>query len=326
MIKKILFLVLVLCVFSKAALASLSISADYPKEILIEKGWVNYFSVIVTNNGDNLHDVTISFDGEYTQWLEIETNKTDLLQSGSNASFMVKLSVPSSAVSRVNSFVLNIKSKEISDSKTLTVRVFNSESDVLLYQVQQLESEIEDVKRNATRVKVSGKNVTGVESTLDEAQSYLNDSKIYIDREEYEKVTPLMINAEDSIKKATYDLTIVPLNNLNSSNTLPFELLFVPVLVVLFVVVFYLGFKRKKPASQPAAAIQPVTKTKEVIPEGRDANKLEDELKEFENSINLLEEEFKENLLSKETYDELKAKYEKRISDLREEVERNRRV
>jgi hypothetical protein len=53
---------------------------------------------------------------------------------------------------------------------------------------------------------------------------------------------------------------------------------------------------------------------------------LENELKGIENSRNLLEEEFKENLISKESYDELKTKYEKRMAEISAEIERNRKI
>lgn len=332
MIKKILLLILVICIFSGEVLALPSISVDYPQEVIIERGWIKYFNVVVTNNGDDLHNVMISFSGENPQWLEIETNQTELLQMGENASFLVKISVPNSADSRAYPLNLNINSREVSDSKTFSVRVFNSESDMLLYQVQQLENEIEEVKMNATVFKNSGKNVTGVESTLEEAQGYLNDSKIYIDNGNYEKVTSLIINAGDSINKAAYDLSVLSSSTEDSNpiSSFPFEVLIAPVAIALFVVIFYFGFKRKKRvyAIQPAAqsTAQSAAKIKEFMLEGKDIGDTENELKEAENSLNLLEDEFKENLISKESHDELKVKYEKKISELREKIEKNRKI
>jgi thymidylate synthase len=72
-----------------------------------------------------------------------------------------------------------------------------------------------------------------------------------------------------------------------------------------------------------------VIKIKEIIRENKDikdTKTFENELKEVENSRDLLNEEFRENLLSKESYDELKEKYEKKIEDLKAEIERNRKV
>ena len=332
MIKKILFLILVVCIFSSEVLALPSMSVDYPKEVIIERGWIKYFNVILTNNGDDLHNVMISFSGENSQWLEIETNQTDLLQRIENASFLVKISVPNSAYSRAYPFNLNIDSREVSDSKTLSVRVFNSESDMLLYQVQQLENEVEEVRMNATRVKSLGENVTEIESTLDEAQGYLNDSKIYIDNGDYEKVTGLIINAEDAIKKAAYDLSVLTSSTDNSNPifSFPLEVLIAPVAIALFIVIFYFSFKRKNRVRVVQHVVQSMdqsaAKIKEVTPEGKNISDVENELKEAENSLNLIENEFRENLLSKESHDELKAKYEKKISDLKEEIERKRKV
>ncbi|MEM5778721.1 MAG: hypothetical protein QXK49_03785, partial [Candidatus Aenigmatarchaeota archaeon] len=67
-------------------------------------------------------------------------------------------------------------------------------------------------------------------------------------------------------------------------------------------------------------------KIKEIVLEGREVKGLEEELKKIENSINLLEEEYKGNLISKESYDELKEKYERRKAEIKAEIERNKKV
>jgi hypothetical protein len=298
-------------------------SVEYPKEIIVERGWTNYFSVVVKNTGDiELNNVTVYFDGESPEWFEVLTNKTNVLQISDNSSFMVKLSVPPDADPKSYSFILYSKSKEILSSKTFTVKVFKSKTDSMLYQVQKLELEIEYVKLNATKVENSGKNVTGVYNTLDEAKNYLETSKTYVNSGKYLEVTDLIINVENLIKKAVYDLSIAPakLISTDGSYSFSYELLIAILLLSVFALSFYVVKTRRRSPVKPASNI------KNVVLEQKKPTGLETELSEAENSKKLVEDEFKENLISKESYDELVEKYEKTISDLKQEIEKKKSV
>lgn len=195
----------------------------------------------------------------------------------------------------------------------------------MLYQIQKLEIDIEDIQRNATKIEISGKNVTGVKNILDEAKNDLETSKGYISKEEYIKATEFMINVENLIKEASYDLSIAPskTTNTSSSEGFLFELFIISVIAIIAIILFY-NFKVRKKKENVIKT--PVVKIKEIVLEGKDVKTLENELEKIENSRNLLEEEFKENLISKESYDELREKYEKRIEELKAEIERNRTI
>ena len=341
MFKKILFLVLFFCILSSLSLADYRINAvDYPKEILVQRGWTLYLNITIMNAGDeNLNNATISFEGEFPQWFEVQTNQTGILGADNNASFLVKLTVPSAADARTYSFVLSVKSKEASNADMFIVRVFDSKVDMMLYQIQKLEIEIEDVKRNATEVGKSGKNVSSVINVLNEANSSLESARSYASQGEDKKATDSMINAENLVKEASYDLSIAPPNILASSSSSSLDWVALPVVAIIITavaVVFYFRTKKVKypvskkgefEVSKKETVIEaPVEKIREIVLEGRDVQNLENEMKDVQNSLNLLEDEFKENLISQESYDELKAKYERRILELKGEIDRNKGV
>ncbi|MEM7817120.1 MAG: hypothetical protein QXZ20_04355, partial [Candidatus Aenigmatarchaeota archaeon] len=142
----------------------------------------------------------------------------------------------------------------------------------------------------------------------------------YINNEDYNRVTDLMINAENLIKEAEYDLTIAQPKITASSSAFPFEILLLPIFIIPLIVFIFL-----KSGKENVKKI-PVVKIKEIVLEGKEVKSLEEELKKIENSINLLEEEYKGNLISKESYDELKEKYEKRMAEIKSEIERNKKV
>lgn len=295
---------------------------EYPKELLIERGWTNYFNVVVKNIGDSiLNNVTIYFDGEFSQWFEVTTNKTDVLQISANSSFMVKLSVPPDAEAKSYSFNLYSKSQEITSSKTFTLKVFESKTGMMLYQVQKLELEIDYIKLNATKVENSGKNVSSVMDTLDEAKDYVDASKNYINNEKFQEATELMINIENLIKKANYDLSIAP-PKIPQLDTSGYSFQYDLFIIIPIVAVAALGFYVLKLRSR--ASIKPPSTIKSVLLEEKRPNLLETQLSEAENSKKLVEDEFKENLISKESYDELIEKYEKTISDLKQEIEKKK--
>ena len=314
-------LILVFLIFIDIVSADYSIDAvEYPKELLIERGWTNYFNVVVKNIGDLiLNNVTIYFDGEFPQWFEVTTNKTDTLQVSSNTSFTVKLSVPADAEAKTYSFNLYIKSQEITSSKIFTLKVFDSKKGMMFYQLQQLELEIEYIRLNATRVENSGKDVSSVMDTLDEAKNYTDTSKDYINNEKFQEATDLMINIENLIKKASYDLTIAPpkVSPLSTDYSFLYNLLIVIPVAAVVVLGFYVLKLRGRTSVKSTSPIKSVVEEKK-------PNLLENQLSEAENSKKLVEDEFKENLISKESYDELIEKYEKTISDLKQEIEKKK--
>ena len=316
------YLILIFLISIDVVLAEYRIDAiEYPKELLIERGWTNYFNVVVKNIGDSiLNNVTIYFDGEFPQWFEITTNKTGVLQISANSSFMVKLSVPPDAEAKSYSFNLYTKSQEITSSKTFTLKVFESKTGMMLYQVQKLELEIDYIKLNATKVENSGKNVSSVMDTLDEAKDYVDASKNYINNEKFQEATELMINIENLIKKANYDLSIAPpkIPLLNTGYSFSYDLF----IIIPIVAVVALGFYVLKLRSR--ASIKPPSAIRSVLLEMKKPNLLETQLNEAENSKKLVEDEFKENLISKESHDELIEKYEKTISDLKQEIEKKK--
>jgi len=316
-------LILIFLISIDIVLAEYRIDAvEYPKELLIERGWTNYFNVVVKNIGDSiLNNVTIYFDDEFSQWFEVTTNKTDVLQISANSSFMIKLSVPPEAEAKSYSFNLYTKSQEITSSKTFTLKVFESKKGMMLYQVQKLELEIEYIKLNATKVENSGKNVSSVMDILDEAKDYVDASKNYINNEKFQEATELMINIENLIKKANYDLSIAP-PKIPQLDTSGYSFSYDLFIIIPILAVAALGFYVLKLRSR--ASIKPPSTIKSALLEVKKPNLLETQLSEAENSKKLVEDEFKENLISKESYDELIEKYEKIISDLKQEIEKKR--
>ena len=323
--KFFLLLVLSFFILSKTTFAE-SYEAkivDYPNDIMIESGWMQYFTVTVKNSGElNLNNVSINFDGEFPNWFESEIKQKDLLESNTNTSFLVKINVPSGLESKVYPFVLNAKSKQASDSKNFNVRIFKTRAEMMLYQVQKLEIQADEIERNASKLEDLGKDITSITEVLNEIKYSLKEIKNYISINEFEEAISSMKDANILIKEAAFDLIVAPPKETPSPvNQLQPEIIAYITIPLMLIIIFYLVIQKRK--KEPL--MHPVDKIKGIVLEGK-VNAPSNELAEAENSRNLLEEEFKENLISKESYLELKEKYEKRIMELKAETERNKKI
>jgi hypothetical protein len=96
------------------------------------------------------------------------------------------------------------------------------------------------------------------------------------------------------------------------------------ILVILILDIIRLKQKLNKIEKQKSG--DEVEKVNEIILKVKDLEKLENELKETEKLRKLIEEEFKDNLILKESYEELKGEYERRISELNAEIEKNKKI
>jgi hypothetical protein len=326
--KCILCVIIFLVLFANKTFALLEMQiSDYPKEILIESGWMLNFDVTITNTGNqNLHNAVISVGNDLSNWFQVQTNKTSILAPNDNSTFRVKLSVPSDAEMKTYSFYLITKSDETNDIKDLIVRVFSSQKDLMLYQIQTLEDAVKEIEVNTSKTEKAGKDVTSIRNILDEIKNSLNDAKSYISAGAYTKATEVMRNIENQITEAEYDLSIAsPSTSFASGgSSFPFELLIVIPVIPIIIIVFYI-VKIKRAKKEIAIKIPPM-KIKEYILEGRENRNLTEELEKLKISRDLLEEEFRDNIISKETYDELRIKYERNIFEVENEIKRTQKI
>jgi hypothetical protein len=283
---------------------------NYSEEVLIEKGWIKYISFIVKNTGGkDVHNLYIYIGGEFPEWFKVQTNKTDILPVGETSEFIVKVVVPMSAEAGVYSFYVNARSDEVSDKKSFIVRVFSSRAELLLYQIQVLREKVDKLEEKMRKAEREGKDVSLIRDMIDEARSKLNSAEGYIYRKGYDKAIEIIRDVEDLTKEIEYEISIAP--PLKPSPVLiPVEWLIILILLtIVFILIIYNVFRRK---AQPK--IKPEISLKEMIVGKEKIDKVSKELEELREAYSLIEEEFKEGLLSEESYEELKSKYEEKIS------------
>ena len=289
------------------------------------------------NSGDiALDNVEVFISGGKSSWFEVQTEKTGI-SPNQTASFIVKLYVPLEEEKGKYEFSLNARSDEASASEDFTIRIFTSRSEMVLYQIQGFRDSISNLKQEADRAEKMGKDVDSIKELLYEAESLLNAASNFVTNGLYEDATENIIDAENFMKKAEYDLSIPPAEIIETVETVSFEwILIIALLIIILGMFLFFVFKghrvvRRVPIlnlNKPPVRKVPGLKIKKLLDRGgsmlgnrldrrRPSKKTEDEIIRLEEAEGLLEEEYKEGLISSESYEELKSKYEEKILNLR---------
>lgn len=224
-------------------------------------------------------------------------------------------------------FYLDAESNEINSIKSFTMRVFSSQTDLMLYQIQILETKIRDIEKNITESEKIGKNVESAKVALAEANTSLEDARYYVNNNMQNKATETIIDIENSISKIEYDLSRPQTSSVSVSN-FPFEWLAVIPVILVFSIVFYklrtrLG-KTSKSLITPLPLKMPELNVRNIILEGTEQKNFEAELEKLRQSKKLLDDEFKQNMISRETYEEMNMRYERDIANVENEIRKSK--
>lgn len=293
---------------------------DYESSILVEKGWVRYLSIDVENSGDvYLNNVGISVEGDRSSWFEIQTNRTDLSPNQS-ASFLIKLYIPLSEEKGKYYFSLIAEADETSVTEEFTVELFTSRSEMLLEQIQNFRESIDELKQEADDAGIRGKDVEDVKLLLLEAAPLLEAASNDVYNKMYEDATEKIRNAEILLTKAEYDLSIAATIPITQALSVPLEWILIIALIIIIILMFLWFFVFKKHVRMRRRVIPgkiPGLKIKRLIKQEKERGRIDDDIRSLEDAASLLEEEYREGLISKQSYDEMKSKYEEKILNLK---------
>lgn len=319
LVKKILIIFLLLIFFTKAY-ASASVTIYCPEEILIEKGWTNFISFSINNSGDvALKNVSASIDGTFSKWFELQSNKIDALEVNKETDLVAKVSIPAEIAIGNYNFSFSVKSSDVSGKKDFTVRIFESRDDLLLYQIQNLKNNLSELEKEADRIESTGKNLTSIRSLFYQINSELNSAKDQVNNKQYTQVTETIRDVGKLFIEASFDISNPPgpietkgNENLNISNK---DIFFISLGIGIVVLLIALIYLLRKIKIENKVRL-PNLRLKELIVENKRLKEVEKEIEKTKEAQSIIEEESKENMISKESYDELKVKYQEKLLEL----------
>ncbi len=325
----IMFFLLVLSVGSYALA---EISVIYQKDLLIERGWVKYLSFIVENTGDvNLHKVNALIEGTYSDWFEFQENKADIILSGERKEFIAKVSVPYDINIGDYKFSLNVDSDETLFREDFTVRTFESEDGLMLYQINGFRARLSELEDEAIRVESDGNNLTSAKETLYQVKNSLDFAEEQVRNKMYIEATDSIREIEKMLKKAEYDISN-PIPNVDNAMGMGTEKIesislllkdFSPYLYSISIILLVISIIYLIKKIQIKSKVRvPNLGIKEMVVDNKRLREVEQEIGKVKESQSIIEEEYKNSLVSKESYDELRVKYQETLLNL--EAERKR--
>lgn len=284
----------------------------HPEEIEIERGWLDYMTVKVNNTGGTtLHDVYITLEDIPLDWVEISPEKVDLIIPTNFSEFSIKIAVPINAKS--GNYLTKVKAiaNETSAEESFIVRVFASRAELILYQIQTLKDKLEDLEQRTAEAENQKKNVTLVKSILTEARDRITSAEDYLDQKKYDEATNLVRNVRDLLARAEYELKVakvivaVPIIEL-----LPYWLLLITIILIVIVVLILYMLRKTKTFGKLRVAVPEIRKMvlgKETLVD------LRKEKEKINKMLSLLEKEYRQGIISKESYEELKKTNEEKL-------------
>lgn len=304
---------------------------DYPSDISVEKGWLKYVTLRVNNTGaTDLHGVTLDVDGLPTGWVELQTNALDLLPTGASVIFAVKITVPAEARTQRYLLKFTAASDEESDEKIAEMRVFGSQSEVVLQEIQTLRGKLNYLQEITNIAGREGKNTTSVREKLDRASEILTVAESYLYKKMYNEDLELLQGASKLL-----DITEAEIDELPAAERLPLAPAFFNPLASWMPVAAALAgagimFVALKSAGRLVASRKREGYLKEIKSSIREAPELpkahpspylsaDEYVQEKAKLLRLLsnmESDYRQGALSKESYDELKLKYGNKMAEL----------
>lgn len=308
---------------------SLAIS-DYPRErdLFIERNSVRFFNVEIQNLGtETLHNLSISFEGVSSEWIEIVSGNASFLDSDGTATFIVRLVVPTEAKAQVYPLTINAFSDEANSSKITAISVFASERERLFYEIQFLKGRYGDLEDSLSIAMENGKNVTDVIDIMAQGKLQIETAGKFVDEGALRNAGDAIRKAHNYLDRAEFELNRLPQK---AQPTTPVISLILPVtafpyfialliLILGILVIIWVSrtlrkvrtLVKKEAAREIKAAIQVKKSTPADLIRTRERVK---------KALKLIESQHKEGLISDATYSELKNNNERKLAVLDKEL------
>ena len=121
--------------------------------------------------------------------------------------------------------------------------------------------------------------------------------------------------------KAEYDLSVATsVENTSQAVTFSFSLEWILILalsiIIILLLLWFFVFKKHKINKKIPGSI-PGLKIKRFVLKKKDKKRSKNQIEDMEEAASLLEEEYREGLISKKSYEEMKTKYEEKILELK---------
>lgn len=306
---------------------------DYPAQLSLEKGWFKYVTVQVNNSGTvELRSVAMSVEGLPEAWVEHQTPQIAALPAGNPANFTLRFMVPGDARTQRYIVKFTAASDKASDAKISDVGVFGSSSEVILQDIQSLRSRLNYLNELANIAERDGKNATVARAKLARAGEILTVAESYLYKKMYDEDVVLLQSARSLLSLTEADMENLPdaerpkpIFDVPAQGQPPAAAVVIAA-AILGSVILSFAFKSAERfiASRARRAYIGELKTSiQEAPAERIIRELPSAVESYVEEkgrlvrlLSGLESDYDSGKLSKESFSELKLKYEGRIAEL----------
>ncbi|HDR53301.1 MAG TPA: hypothetical protein ENN60_01330 [archaeon] len=282
-----------------AAVIKLDIKNKFPTELFMSKGSVAYLTVEVENSGSiDLTEITAFFEGVPTSWFEV-IRAIPYLAPRSKGYVVVRFSVPGSAEARTYAMKMRLISAETESYEYYKLTVFRTDLEALQARVANLNSRISQLETRAGELAASGVDVSTAISLLRKAREMVSATETYLSKDRTVEAINAIADIESTLEEVEYRLSISSPSVFRP--TIPRVSLEVVLAVLavlaLLLVIALVGVKLTKTMTRERRhAVDQLNRTMKKRREVAPSSDL----------VELLRQQYKEGLVSRETFDELK--------------------
>jgi hypothetical protein len=287
-------------------------------KIEIERGWIGFLLATIKNTGEmDLSNITISIKGIDPSWVELP-EKFDL-KVGENKSISIKFAVPINAISGNYEGYITIYSLDAKDERKFLVRVFASKAELIYYQIQTLKQKLVELTNKTLQSEKEGKDVRIVKEMLDIARDKIALAEKYLDKKMYDDASDTVRIVKNYLDKAEFELQVAqpivkpPYEAM--VETVKKWFLLIALSLASGIVFIILILMRSKKYYEVKIEIPPSILKRAIVGQIT-IQKLEREKEKIEKTLSILEKQYREGLISKESYEELKTKSEELLSEI----------
>ncbi|MFH0961907.1 MAG: carboxypeptidase-like regulatory domain-containing protein [archaeon] len=304
--------------------------SDYPRErdLFVERNSVRFFNVEVQNLGtETLHDLFLSISGIPEEWFEIVSGNATFLDPDGTATFIIRLVVPSEAKAQVYPISLFAGSDAANSTKVTALSVFASEKERLFYEIQFLKGRYRDLEDILSLAFENNKNVTEIVEIMSQAKLQIETAGKFVDEGALRNAGDAIRKAHNYLDRAEFDLNRLPQKAPPTQPVIFFSfpvttfpyLVALLILILGIIVIIWLSRTIRKVKNlvrkETASEIKRVLDIKKSTPADLIRNR-----ERIKKALKLINSQYSEKMISRETYDELKRNNEKKLAAMNKEL------
>jgi uncharacterized membrane protein len=291
---------------------------SYNSNISLVRGMKKTESVIVKNTGiADLTNISIFLFGIPTTWFTIVPETVSILPPDNTTVFLINFDVPKNALPGEYKATLSAFSGVVSDSKPVTVTVYESLEELLRKEIEKLKEDVKILEREIGIAEKEGKNVTGVLSYLDEINKQIAQAEENLANNKTEDAIANVATAKTLIEKARDLLLKLQPPTVERVFVIPFWLIWlIPIIIACIIVAFLLIRKKGIPTIKIKPAL-PMPAKKVEVEVKQDLIREKEKLLRM---LEVLEKERSEGIISLAAYTEMKKSIEERLEKIEKKL------